>query len=253
MFTNSTKPYVNIAKLQDVLDLALDEAISRNWGIDVVVPTNPDSTYSTSAFLWKKYAKHHWFISTWIELERCARLENWLVTTQEIANPDVCPQYVPLVRNGRTAAKSPNIQATPRDAGFRELYVPKEGHVFLTVDYKYIELCTLAAICESRFGGSVLATVIRRNVDPHSYTASIMEGTTLKKFMQLKESENKEDRQKYAKLRQNCKAINFGIPSGGGLDAVASEFFLRFLPSFSSFVFFVFFVFFLTNSCRLRC
>lgn len=93
----------------------------------------------------------------------------------------VHPRYEVLTRNGRTRCSTPNIQGTPTAAGFRELFVAAPGQVLLTLDFCFIELCTLAAICESRYGFSVLGEVIRQGIDPHSFTAAIFRGLQKKK------------------------------------------------------------------------
>ena len=36
----------------------------------------------------------------------------------------------------------------PTKKGFREIFTASNGHVILGIDYNYIELCTLAMICE---------------------------------------------------------------------------------------------------------
>jgi DNA polymerase family A len=72
----------------------------------------------------------------------------------------VCPPFFSH-RNGRTSCYGPNIQQIPRRAGFREAFVPSPGHVFLSIDYSFIELCTLAAVCEERYTHSMLGKFLR--------------------------------------------------------------------------------------------
>ena len=73
----------------------------------------------------------------------------------------VRPRYTVIVRNGRATCGNPPIQQTPRSGGYRELFKASPGHLLLAVDYDFIELCTLGAVCEARYGTSVLANVIR--------------------------------------------------------------------------------------------
>ena len=126
----------------------------------------------------------------------------------------VHPHYDYLTRNGRTRAMEPNIQTTPVDTEYRSMFVPRKGCVFVTLDYNYIELCTLAAICEKRYGSSVLARIIREGVDPHCFTAAMLLGVELPVFMALRDSEAPEERLRFQEWRQKAKAVNFGIPSG---------------------------------------
>ena len=130
-----------------------------------------------------------------------------------LAQPVIHPRYRVLVRTGRTSCSSPNIQQLPRSSHIREAVVPRPGYVFLIIDYAAIELRTLAAVCQQRYGFSKLADVIRAGTDPHSYTAAMFTGVALEQFQQLP---NKKQ------LRQQAKAVNFGIPGGLGAAALAS-------------------------------
>jgi hypothetical protein len=78
------------------------------------------------------------------------------------------------------------IVYTPRLPEIRHLYIPRPGHVFIVSDYKYIELCTLAAVCEQRFGYSMLGRVIRAGIDPHCFTAAQYLGIDLERFMSMR-------------------------------------------------------------------
>jgi hypothetical protein len=88
--------------------------------------------------------------------------------------------------------------------------------VLLIVDYSFVELRTLAAECEARYGRSRLADVIRAGVDPHAHTAAMFEHISLDEFMALKSSGREEDLKRYDTLRQRAKVLNFGIPGGLG-------------------------------------
>lgn len=163
---------------------------------------------------------------------------------EEHKNLDVLmahPQFVSLVRNGRTSCKSPPMQQTPRNGtkvfstfffdcfcagGFREIFRASPGKYLVTIDYKYIELCTLAIVCQFRYGHSVLADVITNGLDPHSFTAAMFEKVPFQTFLTWKNSPDKTLQEKFATLRQRAKAINFGIPSGlttAGLSQYASS------------------------------
>jgi hypothetical protein len=104
------------------------------------------------------------------------------------------------------------VQNLPRKGGIREAFVALPGHLLLVADYAFIELRTLAAECEARYGASRLADVIRAGVDPHAYTAAMFEGMGLEDFMALKSS----DRGRYNELRQRAKVLTSASRAGWG-------------------------------------
>jgi DNA polymerase I-like protein with 3'-5' exonuclease and polymerase domains len=93
------------------------------------------------------------------------------------------------------------------------MIVPSRGSLFLGIDYSAIELRTLAAVLERRYGRSRLADVLREGVDPHAFTASMFRGVSLDEFSRLVDRK---------KLRQQAKALNFGIPGGLGAKSLVS-------------------------------
>ena len=129
-----------------------------------------------------------------------------------LREPVIHPHYGVLVRTGRTSCSKPNMQQIPREDEFRQIIVPSEGHLLLVVDYSFIELVTLAAVCQARFGFSKLGDVIREGVDPHCYTASMLLGLPLNEFMRWKETAKDE----FKRARQQAKPVNFGVPGGMG-------------------------------------
>ncbi len=197
ILTASLKPSINKLRLGEILD-----AVAVNLQIADVPRTEKTKEISHSMKYWSQHSEHSPFLSLWVQLEEAAKLCQFfkgLTTTR------IHPRYSTLVRTGRTSCSKPNIQQLPRAGGFREMIVPSPGHVFLGIDYAAIELRTLAAICEKRYGHSQLADVIRQGIDPHSFTASMFEGVSLEEFAQLPTKKQ---------LRQQAKALNFGIPGG---------------------------------------
>ena len=115
------------------------------------------------------------------------------------------PQWNFLLRNGRMGCKYPNVPFTPKEMSFRRIIKPSPGNVLLVVDYSFIELCTLSAVCEQRFSYSNLGKVIRSGADPHCYTAALFSGIDLSLFeKKLKEySQEKGD----PKIREDVQNI----------------------------------------------
>lgn len=120
--------------------------------------------------------------------------------------------WVPLVASGRTASRAPNLQNPPRNGGLRECLVPRKGWAFISVDYDFLELRTLAQSCLDLLGHSALADAIRAGEDPHLSMAAEILGITYEEALARKKEPQVKD------ARQLAKAANFGLPGGLGAD-----------------------------------
>jgi len=122
----------------------------------------------------------------------------------------VTPRWNVLVNSGRTSCRSPNLQNLSRRPGVRECFVPREGRVFVTVDYDSLELRTwgqgLLDIC----GYSTLAQEYQRDpdFDPHLYTAASILKTTYEELLPRRQDKE------VKRARSLAKVINFGLPGG---------------------------------------
>ena len=153
---------------------------------------------------WKHHRPIHPAIDTYCHYKITTKQREFI---EKLTEPEIHPRYSTLVRTGRTSCTSPNLQQQPRGSRVREAIVASPGSTFLIIDYSAIEMCTLAAICQARYGYSKLGDVLRAGTDPHKYTAAMFYGLTLDQFDALPKLEMKEK-------RQQAKAINFGIPGG---------------------------------------
>jgi hypothetical protein len=205
-------PSMSQIRLCTLLEQAAKD-VAEDTGRPVRIPRTEKGKVSRKAEDWEELAPFDPLVNAWIELGKTTKMLQFF---RNLAGPVVRPNYTPLVRTGRTSCSNPNIQNLPRKGGLREAFVASPGHVLLIVDYSFLELRTLAAECEARYGRSRLAEVIRAGVDPHAYTASMFEHISLDEFMSLKTSEREEDRDRYDTLRQRAKVLNFGIPGGLG-------------------------------------
>ena len=183
------------------------EKVSRKRGRPVEVPRTAKGNVRTAREVWEGIEEDAPFVKIWFEYEGTAKLCQFL---GRLNKPVVRPRYSVLTRTGRTSCSSPNTQQVPRQDEFREVIVPSPGHVLLTIDYKYIELVTLAAVCRCRFGVSQLGKVIEQGVDPHCHTAALLLGKTYRNFMKLKETAPAD----FKRWRQLAKPVNFGVPGG---------------------------------------
>ncbi len=168
-------------------------------------PRTSSGMVTTSANdYWKEHRLLEPFVDAYCSYKELTKLHSFL---QALRQPRIHPRYRTLVRTGRTSASSPNIQQLPTGSQIREAVIPAPGYLFLCIDYSAIELRTLAAVCVARYGFSKLADVIRSGTDPHSYTAAMFAGMELDQFNQLPNRKQ---------LRQQAKAVNFGLPAGLG-------------------------------------
>lgn len=172
---------------------------------------------TTKTQVWEPYRNAHPLIQKFLSLNTTSKLLSFFDIFKNTANSRIYPSYKVLMRTGRTSSSKPNIQQMPGDKAFRSLFIPREGYKFAVIDYSFIELRTLAVICEERFGFSVLADTIRNGIDPHVYTAAMIQNMDIQEFILLKES----NPIAFKTARQAAKALNFGIPGGLGAKSLA--------------------------------
>jgi len=106
----------------------------------------------------------------------------------------------------------PNMQNQPRKPGVRECFIAREGYVWLDVDYKTAELCSLAQVCIDWFGYSDMGDAIRAGRDLHLDFAAKMARISYDEAKQRLDAGDK----MMKTLRQQAKAANFGYPGGMG-------------------------------------
>ncbi len=212
--TDGGQPSVSRKALQQILVRVAGE-VGDAQGTVLEIPTTPKGAVSTSTEEWAELAEHHPFVADWITMAESSKLCQFFAGLQSDV---VHPRYTTMVLTGRTSCSQPNIQQIPRRAGFREIFVPSPGRFLLAVDYSFIELRALAAVCEARYGQSTLADVIRAGRDPHAYTAAMLLGVDPDEFLLLQESDPKT----FKDRRQQAKALNFGLPGGLGPASLAT-------------------------------
>lgn len=197
--------------------------IAKTLGFRVPLSSGKKAGVSLSADDWSGVESP--FIAAWIEYDKLkGQLGKMLLP---MATGEVYADYEPLLKTGRTSAQkhtgiaSLPIQQVPRDPVFRQLFLADPGTELLTIDYSYLELRTLAANCEARFGFSFLGDVIREHTkavragkgammpDPHEVMAAAILGVPPPAYMALPKDQRKPARQK-------AKPVNFGFPGGLG-------------------------------------
>lgn len=215
LVTKAGTPRYGTKQLIHVLSAILKQ-VNSHVSDQIEIPRTPRSgQLSLKAEDWQPVRQHHVFVEKWMRLNELAKLIQF---TNSHRAGCVHPKYTVLVRTGRTSCTKPNIQQLPRAGGIRECFIPAPGHVFLALDFKFIELVTLAAVCEFQFGSSKLADAIRAGIDPHINTGALVRQMSVGEFEALETS----DPAAFKADRQRAKAINFGVPGGLGADALQS-------------------------------
>jgi len=196
--------------LVEFLEAALAD-IREETDEPIETPKGKKGGISRSADAWAHLADKHPFLRLWSRYEAATNLYQFV---RQLDADIVYPEYAVLKVTGRTSCSSPNVQGIPREDRFRELFKASPGHLLLVVDFCFIELVALAAICLCRFGFSKLADVIRGGNDPHCNTAAMLLKMAYEIFLKLKTKRFAE----YKRWREMAKPVNYGVPVGMGAD-----------------------------------
>lgn len=94
----------------------------------------------------------------------------------------------------------------------RSCFIPRPGHVFVSVDFDTAELRSLAQVCLLLVGYSKLGEALQRGEDPHLILAAQMLKIS---YAEAVKRYNAGD-EVVDKMRQFCKIGNFGFPGGLG-------------------------------------
>jgi DNA-directed DNA polymerase len=105
-----------------------------------------------------------------------------------------------VTATGRISSTEPNLQNIPirteMGSRIRDIFVPKEGYVFVDADYSQIELRILASMS----GDEKLIDSYKSSVDVHATTAANVFHVDINEVT--------------PELRRNAKAVNFGVIYG---------------------------------------
>jgi hypothetical protein len=121
-----------------------------------------------------------------------------------------------LVNSGRTSCSEPNLQNLPsgrKVGGTRECFIPRDGFVYVSVDYDTLELRALAQVCLTLFGKSEMAASINKDRDLHSQVGATMLGMTYEEVEKGKKVKGSPAKT----ARDAAKVFNFGAPGGLGV------------------------------------
>jgi len=103
-------------------------------------------------------------------------------------------------RSGRLSSRHPNLQNIPRTSDIKQMFVPKDGHMFINIDASQMELRVGCSVANDK----TMILAYNQGMDVHKLTASIIMKKTI-------EEVTKEE-------RQSAKAVNFGLIYGQSAD-----------------------------------
>jgi DNA polymerase-1 len=108
--------------------------------------------------------------------------------------------------SGRLASAAPNTQNIPRGSEIKKMFISRfKGGYYLQLDYSQAEFRVATMLSGDRF----LIDAYRKGIDIHMYTASMMYGVPYEEVTKS--------------MRQEAKAINFGLIYGKGAPSLAYE------------------------------
>lgn len=122
------------------------------------------------------------------------------------------PGYNVVVNSGRSSCRNPNIQNIAKGGGIRECFVPRDGCVFVGVDYDTLEMRALAQVLLDWFGQSAMADAINAGRDLHLDFAAQLLGIPYEETVARYKAGDKETK----RARDFGKIGNFGFPGGLG-------------------------------------
>ena len=128
-----------------------------------------------------------------------AGVENNIVNNRLAINTLICG-----TETGRLSTYKPNVQNFPRQ-GFRHIFKPSEGNVFVKADFAGQELRMAAALS----GEKVMLDAFNNGIDLHTLMAAKLNNMSTEVFNAKNAVWQKEERQK-------AKAANFGFLYGMG-------------------------------------
>lgn len=167
------------------------EDVVNSFGL--ILPRTATGKMSSAADDLKPHMNNE-FINAYVKFHEIEKLASFV---KDINEDRIHPRYKLLMNTGRTSSFGPNIQQLPRAGGIREMFIPVPGHVFLDIDYNFLELCTLAQTTYNMYGHSEMMDQINQGKDLHIYAASRIYGVN--EFEVTKGQ------------RQLAKILNFGL------------------------------------------
>lgn len=211
--------------------LKLREHIKNITQRGMILEKTEKGEVATDRSVLRKHAKQDEICEAFLKLSEFTKLESTYLPA--LANDIVRSNYNVMVETGRTSSfgstlyPSCNLQNFPRGMGVRECLIPREGHVFVSIDYGSLELCSVAQQIYKTYGYSTHAIQINDGKEPtdlHSFLGvkiynnyKISQDSnhvpiTYKEFVQKLQEGDKEIKN----FRTLAKPVGLGFPGGLG-------------------------------------
>ena len=128
-------------------------------------------------WIFKKFGIEDKLVETYISYKHNEKLCSTYLNPVHIKKDGrVHTRFENYLKTGRVSSSGPNIQNVPGKDGIRKMYVPKPMHLYASVDYSQLELCSLAQHCFTVFGHSRMRELINADIDLHSWFAAKTSG-----------------------------------------------------------------------------
>lgn len=172
-------------------------------------------------------------LEAYVEYKHAEKMLSTYLNSELIgADRRLHPHFNIMVRTGRTSCATPNLQNIPNEIGMRETLRAPDGQALVAVDYRQLELCSLAQHCYTTYGASRMRELINAGVDLHGWFAArtlrmitadndYREGDPAS--LEFVRKIAAKDGPVPANNRQRAKAANFGFPGGMGVTRFLTE------------------------------
>lgn len=168
------------------------------------------------------------------QILRCRKLHKtkstYLTTLMDLSNyfedHRIHPNFNQFgARTGRFSTDVPNSQNFPTpdhdEFGIRMAFIAPPGFRLIVADYEQLEMRIMAHMS----GDKAMIQAILEGRDLHSFTVARMTpGVTYEEVVAAKKTKTPDERQKWLRrLRQDMKAVGFGIIFGAGPGKISTE------------------------------
>lgn len=233
------------AKQQQLRDLVEIQCHTLGIPVRMTDPsdTHPDGQISIAADVIEELAAYNPLLGLYAERQKFDKLQSTYLPALREAKV-IHPNYDVLKETGRTSSYGnrkgkpglyPSVNIQQPHPMTRPCYKARDGYVLCSIDYDYLELCSLAQKCYDLFGHSVLRDLINGGGDPHGFlgaqlafdfdesfrTALVDRGIEdpheiYKKFAKLKTHKSEKARDLFKHYRTFAKPTGLGFPGGLG-------------------------------------